>query len=135
MEAAHIKAMENVSTPTSSGPSSSVSLDTSSSTSVGTIDFKVFPKPFPIPSKWSDSTSKAISSGRMTPHTRKEMIQTLVTLMMVYDQKPSRVRCKQVAIDLIRKYPQLADPLGKAHVSWHNCTVSEKVCICVLNII
>ena len=135
MEAARIKAVENVSIPTGSGSSSSVSLDTSPSTSVGTIDFKVFPIPFLFPSKWSDSTSKAISSGRMTPHTRKEMIQTLVTLMMVYDQKPSRVRCKQVAIDLIRKYPQLADLLGKAHVSWHDCTMSEKVCICVLNVI
>ena len=45
------------------------------------------------------------------------MVQTLVTLMMVYERKPSRVQCEQVAIDLVRKYPLVADPLGKAHVS------------------
>ena len=93
--------------PSSSSPSSIVSVNSSASTAVGPNFGGGFPKPFPIPKKWSDTTLKAISSGKMTPIARKEVIQTLVTLMMVYEQKPSRVQCEQVAIELTRKYPQV----------------------------
>ena len=37
--------------------------------------------------------------------------------MMVYEQKPSRGQCIDVAKDLVRKYPQIADPIGEPHVS------------------
>lgn len=80
-------------------------------------EMKGFPRPFPIPLKWSDSISKAISSGKMTPFARKEITQTCVTLIMVYEQKPSRGQCVDVAKDLVRKYPQIADPIGEPHVS------------------
>ena len=79
-------------------------------------ELKGFPMPFPIPLKWSASTSKAILlSGKMTPLARKEITQTCVTLMMVNEQKPSRGQCVDVAKDLVRKYPRMSDPIGEAH--------------------
>ena len=123
-ETAHLKAKENLG-PSSSSPSSTVSASSAgSSASVPTVnpELKGFPRPFPIPLKWSDSTSKAISSGKMIPLARKEITQTCVTLMMVYEPKPSR---DQVAIELVRKYPQIADPIGAPHVS---NTVSHRKC-------
>ncbi len=120
VEEAHLKAKENLEPSTSSTAPSTVSVSSLGSSASGTAlnpELKGFPRPFPIPLKWSVSTSKAIVSGKMTPLARKEITQTCVTLMMVYEQKPSRGQCIAVAKDLIRKYPQIADPIGEAHVS------------------
>ena len=120
VEAAHLKAKENHEPSGSSTTPSSVSASSagsSASASVLSPEIKGFPRPFPIPLKWSESTSKAISSGKMTPLARKEVTQTCVTLMMVYEQRPSRGQCIDVAKDLVRKDPQIADPIGEPYVN------------------
>lgn len=118
IEATSLRAKEKEGPLVDSSPPSTVSVTSLNSASTSTApDFRGFPKPFLIPLKWSDSTAKAISSGKLTTLARKEVTQTLVTLMMVYEQKPTRAQCTQVAMDLVRKYPQMADPIGTPHVS------------------
>ena len=120
VEKAHLKAKENLEPSTSSTAPSTVSVSSAGSSASAAVlnpELKGFPRPFPIPLKWSASTSKAILSDKMTPLARKEITQTCVTLMMVYEQKPSRGQCVDVAKDLVREYPQISDPIGEAHVS------------------
>ena len=100
IETAHLKARGNFDPSSSSSAPSTLTVSSAGLSASATPlnpEMKGFPRPFPLPLKWSDPTSMAILSGKMTPFARKEITQACVTLMMVYEQKPSRRQCIDVA--------------------------------------
>ena len=71
-----------------------------------------------IPSKWWDDTMKSINDKKLTPNTRKEIVQTLVTLLISkFGSNLQKSRVEAVARLLILKYPFMRDDIGTGYVS------------------
>ena len=72
-----------------------------------------------VPSKWRDDTMECIEEKKLTPRARKEIVQTLVTLLITkVGSSPSRSQCESVARCLILKYPFMRDDIGTGYVSY-----------------
>ena len=71
-----------------------------------------------IPSKWRDDTLASITEKQLTPAARKEIVQTLVTLVISrFGSNPSTSQFETVARRLILKYPFMRDDIGTGYVS------------------
>ena len=75
-------------------------------------------EPIEIPSKWRDDTLACISEKKLTPSARKEIVQTLVTLVISkFGSNPTKAQLEIVARRLILKYPFMRDDIGTGYVS------------------
>ena len=62
---------------------------------------------------------KCIEEKKLTPRSRKEIVQTLVTLLITnVGSNVGRAECETVARRLILKYPFMRDDIGTAYVSY-----------------
>ena len=59
-----------------------------------------------------------IKTGGYTLAVRKEIVQTLVTMLCARQQRPSSDMCREAAEQLVLKYPFMQDPFGKSYVSY-----------------
>lgn len=72
-----------------------------------------------VPLKWRDDTMECIKKKKLTPRARKEIVQTLVTLLITkVGSNPSRSQCENVARCLILKYPFMRDDIGTGYASY-----------------
>ena len=61
---------------------------------------------------------KCIKKKKLTPAARKEIVQPLMTLIIVkYGSNPSKEEIEAVARLLILKYPFMRDDIGTGYVS------------------
>ena len=79
-----------------------------------------FPSPFPIPDFWGEDVDSVLKEKRVTPHVRKEIVKTLSCSLKVYcsNGRPTRAQCNAAAMELVRKYPFLRDPIGSETVRY-----------------
>ena len=89
------------------------------------FNFKVInvPDPFPIP-VFRQSTERNLANKKLLDTDRKYICQTLVTMLMTYDQRPSLSTCLTVARSLVAKYEFLQDNDGTAEVIFYLCFFS-----------
>ena len=73
---------------------------------------------FRIPDQWSEGTMECIAKQVVTPAVRKEIVQTLATILCARQQRPSNDMCREAAERLVLKYPFMVDPFGKRYVSY-----------------
>ena len=74
------------------------------------------PDPFPIP-KFRSATEENFKSRVLTDSDRKYVVQTLATMLMTHEPKPSLKQCGAVAKTLIGKHDFLKDCEGDGEVS------------------
>ena len=72
-------------------------------------------KPFPIP-KFRSETDDNLREKVLTDKGCKDMVQTLATILMTYDQRPSLAQCGVVARSLVETYTFLRDDEGDGDV-------------------
>lgn len=75
---------------------------------------------FEIPKTFSTRTQECISTGILSQSCRTEITQTLVALMWVHTQRPSKYAYNAICSKLVKVHPTLADDAGDdavAHVS------------------
>ena len=74
-----------------------------------------------IPTKWRDDTMECIKNKKLTPNARKEIVQTLVTLIISkFGSNPVKSQLEATARRLILKYPFMRDDIGTGYVSGMN---------------
>ena len=62
---------------------------------------------------------ECIKEKKMNHTARKEIVQTLVTLLIAkFGSNPSKAQCETVARRLILKYPFMRDDIGTGYVSY-----------------
>ena len=65
----------------------------------------------------------AVLGKKLSPRARKEIVQTLVTLLITkVGSNPTRAQCESIGRRLILKYPLMRDDIGTGYVSYtfHN---------------
>ena len=76
------------------------------------------PDPFPIP-VFRQSTERNLANKQLLDTDRKYICQTLATMLMTYDQRPSLSTCLIVARSLVVRYEFLQDNDGTAEVIFY----------------
>ncbi len=76
-------------------------------------------KSFKIPNResFSGSVQAAIDSGVVSSRARREIVQTLRTLMLQHTKYPTSDQYNAVCILLVEKFEKLKDSLGSGYVS------------------
>ena len=70
-----------------------------------------------IPNYWSEDTQTCIEEGVLDDESKSDICRTLVTLLVSkHGSKPGRVRCEEIARQLILKYPFMKDDIGNGYV-------------------
>ena len=78
---------------------------------------------FVIPehSTFSKFVHQAIDTGLVSSRARREIIQTLRTLVLQYTHRPTADQYNGVCLKLIQKYPCFRDEIGSGFVSTSAC--------------
>ena len=80
---------------------------------------------FEVPSAFSVSTERAISTGVLLKKHRTEIVQSMSMSMLVYTKSPTSEQYTKVCEKLIEKYPTLKDDVGTSGF------VSSTLILCV----
>ena len=71
-----------------------------------------------IPDIWHPEVSLCLKKKELTDSACHDMIRTLVNILYLVSEKPTRSLCDELAHKLILKYPAVKDEVGNGYVSY-----------------